>query len=731
MILYEDASIPIVSVNLWYHVGSGNERPGRTGFAHLFEHMMFQGSKHHDDEYFKPLQKIGAAINGSTNPDRTNYWQDVPGNYLELVLWLESDRMGFLLPAMTQERLDNQRDVVKNERRQSYENQPYGKAWLLLGEMLYPAEHPYSWPTIGSQEDLTAASMEDVSEFFRTYYAPNNASVVIAGAFDREQAKAWVEKYFGPIPPGPSVDRVSEWMTELRSPKRAVAEDNVKLARVYYVWHTPAFFAPGDAEFDLLANVLASGKTSRLYKALVYDQEIAQDVNAFQWSREMSSTFVIMVTAREGVRPEALERALEAELTKILQKGITNEELAQARTAWQASFIRRLERIGGFGGIADQLNTYNTYLGDPGNFRWDFDRYAQPTAGEVMGYARRYLDPQKRATLWIVPQGERQKLAVEVDRTQMPGPTGEPSFTPPAIQRAELANGLQIWVVEDRDLPLVQANLVVRSGWAADPPDRFGVASLTAELLDEGTQRRNALQISEEAKRIAATLNTSSAFDGSTVSLNVLKDKLEAGLALLADISLHPTFPEAELERQRKIYLGRIQQEAKEPQTSAIKTFLRTLYGENHPYGQPYTGTGTEDQVPEPKPVARTQVYIVDKPGAAQSVILAGHLGLRRGDADLVAFEVMNNALGGKFSSRINLNLREDKGYSYGARSLFLATRADAEHEGVDRRDREGAPGDREHPAHHGAGAGGGPGQPDQGLPSPVPDGRRRRERGG
>lgn len=730
VILYEDHSIPLVSVNISYHVGSGNEKPGRTGFAHLFEHMMFLGSQNHDDEYDKPLEKAGAVVNASTGADRTNYWEDVPSNYLELALWLEADRMGFLLPAMTQEKLDTQRDVVRNERRQSYENKPYGKARLILAQMLYPDEHPYSWPIIGSQEDLSAASMEDVSEFFRSYYVPNNASLVIAGDFDPQVAKELVQKYFGPLPPGPAVDRVSEWMPELTSPKRAVAEDNVKLARLYYTWHTPPFFAPGDAEFDLLANVLATGKTSRLYKALVYDQQIAQDVRARQWSREMGSAFRVTVTAREGVQLDDLERAVDAKLEKILRKGITTEELDQARTAWQASFVRRLERTGGFGGVADQLNSYNTYLGDPGRFRWDMERYSKATVAGITEYARRYLDPRKRATLRIVPQGEQRSVASEVDRSQMPGPMAEPTFSPPTIQRAELSNGLQLLVVEDHALPLVQAHLVIKSGWAADPDDRPGAASLTAELLDEGTRTRSALEIAEEAKRLAASLGTGSFFDGSAVSLNVLKNNLDDGLALMADVVLNPTFREEELERQRKIYLGRIQQEAKQPQTAAIKTFLRTLYGEEHPYGQPYTGSGTEEsiraikrqdlvsyyrtnylpnnaslivvgditlaeakrkaekafgkwkrgtvdlaQVPEAAPITRTQVYIVDKPGAVQSVILAGNMGIKRSDPDRVAFQVMNNALGGKFSSRINLNLREDKGYSYGAASIFLATR--------------------------------------------------------
>ena len=302
VILSEDHSIPVVSVNLWYHVGSKNEKAGRTGFAHLFEHMMFQGSQHMDQDYFAPLEKVGAVVNGSTSEDRTNYYETLPSNYLELAIWLESDRIGFLLPALTQKKLDNQRDVVKNERRQRLENQPYGKVYDLLPSLTYPNDHPYSWPVIGSMADLSAASVEDVSEFFRTYYTPNNASLCITGDFDPVQVKKWIEQYFGSIPPGPAIDRLKSWVPELDGVRRALVEDNVELPRLYYVWHSPAQYQPGDAEMDLLANILTSGKTSRLYQALVYEKQIAQDVSAYQASQELGSTFNIEVTAAQGIR---------------------------------------------------------------------------------------------------------------------------------------------------------------------------------------------------------------------------------------------------------------------------------------------------------------------------------------------------------------------------------------------------------------------------------------------
>ena len=729
VILHEDHSIPMVAVNIWYHVGSKNEKRGRTGFAHLFEHMMFEGSQHHNTEYFEALEKIGGSINGSTNRDRTNYYEDVPSNYLELALWLESDRMGFLLPAMTQEKLDNQRDVVKNERRQGLDNQPYGKAHEIMSSILYPDDHPYSWTVIGSMDDLSAASLEDVSEFFRAYYTPNNASLCIVGDFEPSAAKELVEKYFGPLPPGPAVERLSAWMPELDGIKRGVAEDNVNLPRIYYAWHTPAHYAPGDAELDLVADILSSGKTSRLYRSLVHEMQIAQDVSAYQASGELSSTFRLTVTAREGYTPQEIEEAIDAELGKLRTQGVTPEELIQAQTVQEAGFVRSLERLGGFGGKADRLNAYNTMLGDPGKFQWDMERYAKVTVADVQQYVDQYLDLDKRVILHIIPQGELEAATTQVDRSCEPAPTAEPSFTPPTIQRAKLTNGLDLLVIENHELPLVHTSLVLKSGWAADPTDRPGAASLTAELLDEGTESRTVLQIAEEVRRLGANMWTSSSFDGSFVTINVLKRYLDPALELISDIALNPTLPEEELERQRKLYLGDIQQEAKQPVTVARKAYSRILYGPDHPYGQPYTGSGTEKsikaitrtdlvdfyranyspnnaavvmvgditldetreklekalkswepgtavlpEVPEPTPLTSTKVCIAHKPGAAQSVIFAGNLGVRRSDPDYLACVVMNNVLGGQFTSRLNLNLREDKGYTYGAGSFFMVT---------------------------------------------------------
>ncbi|UCE66566.1 MAG: insulinase family protein, partial [Candidatus Zixiibacteriota bacterium] len=702
VILHEDHSIPMVSVNIWYHVGSKNEKPGRTGFAHLFEHMMFEGSEHHDTDFSESIGKYGGVENGGTNGDVTMYWENIPSNYLEKILWLEADRMGFLIPAMTQERLDNQRDVVKNERRYRLDNQPYAKSYELLLDLMYPKDHPYSHSVIGSMEDLSAASLEDVQEFFKLYYAPNNASLCMAGDFDPDQTKKWVEKYFGPIPPGAPIDRIESWIPRLTEVKRASATDKVSLPRLYMQWHTPAYYAPGDAELDLLASILSSGKSSRLYKALVYEKQIAQDVSARQSSGEISSVFEIEVTAKEGHTLDEIEREVDAILADLLTNGFTEEELARAKTTWESGFVRNLQAVGGFGGRAGKLNSYNTYLGNPGKLLWDRARYTDATAESVMKYAREYIDLNRRGILRIDPQGDLSEAEEKPDMAIQPDAGPEPSFTPPEIQTATLSNGMELYLVENHKLPLVQVNLVINSGWAADPADRPGAAALTADLLNEGTKNRDAFEISDEIQRLGATLNTGSGFDDSYANLNTLRRNIDPALDLMADMILNPTFPDDELERLRGIYLGRVQQEARQPFTSAYKVFNREIYGADHPYAQPYTGSGTEASIKaisrsdlesfykanylpnntaavvvgditlgeaksklgkafkkwkkgdiaqkgiaEIESLQKTKVCIVDKPGAVQSVIIIGNPGIPRKADDFLAASVMNNALGG------------------------------------------------------------------------------------
>jgi zinc protease len=404
VIVHEHRQLPMVAVNVWYHVGSKNEQPGRTGFAHLFEHLMFEGSEHHDKGYFQPLQQAGGLLNGSTNPDRTNYWEVVPTGALELALWMESDRMGYLLPALTREKFENQRDVVLNERRQNYENRPYGLAGVALAAALFPPDHPYHWLTIGSTEDLRAMSLDQVRDFFSSYYHPANASVSLAGDVDPARAMDLVEQYFGDIPAGEKPAPVVADATR-GAEARLVLEDRVELARLYLAWQSPAMFAEGDADLDLASDLIAHGKTSRLYKSLVYDRQLAADVVAYQHSRELSGVFQIAATAVPGVPLAELERIIVETLSDLAAQGPSDAELTRARAQTDAQFVYRIQTIGGFGGKSDQLNAYNVFRGDPGYFAADRSRYESATRASMAAAVTTWLIGRPRVALSVVPRG--------------------------------------------------------------------------------------------------------------------------------------------------------------------------------------------------------------------------------------------------------------------------------------------------------------------------------------
>jgi zinc protease len=405
VLVHEDHHVPIVAVNVWYHVGSKNERPGRTGFAHLFEHLMFEGSEHHNSGYFPPLQQAGALLNGSTNADRTNYWEVVPTSAVDLALWMESDRMGHLLPALTRERFETQRDVVLNERRQNYENRPYGLAVMAVTDALFPPDHPYHWLTIGAADDIRAMQLEEVQAFFRTYYHPANASLALAGDIGTDAALRLAEKYFGDIPAGTRPQPVVAQAT-LGREIRLLLEDRVELPRLYLGWHSPAMFADGDAEMDLLSDLLANGKTSRLYRTLVYERRIALDVSAFQNSRELGSFFMLVATAGPGQSLSDISGAIDAALAEILAKGPTATEMERAEAQAEAHFMYRLQTVGGFGGKSDQLNAYNVFRRDPGFFARDLARYRNATSESVRQAAERWLRFDARVALSVVPRGQ-------------------------------------------------------------------------------------------------------------------------------------------------------------------------------------------------------------------------------------------------------------------------------------------------------------------------------------
>ena len=413
VILHEDHRVPMVAVSAWYHVGSAREKPGRTGFAHLFEHIMFEGSGHVAEGNFDNwLEAAGGDNNGSTDNDRTNYWETVPSNALELALFLESDRMGYLLDAMSPEKVNIQRDVVKNERRQSYENRPYGMAFLKLPEELFPPSHPYHWPVIGSMEDLTSASYEDVVQFFKSWYGPNNTSLVVAGDIDPREARRLVEKWFSDVPRGAAVPPIAAPPAVLTSEKRLTLEDHVQLPRLYLAWLSPVAFAPGDEAMTVLSRVLASGKNSRLYKRLVYDLQIAQDVSASQNSGPLGSTFLLIVTAREGHGLSEIEKVVVEELAKVKRDPPAARELERAVNQIESAFYNGLERVGGFGGVADQLNAYELYAGRPDYFAEDLARYTSLDPRDVQATANRYLRDDARLVLSVVPQGKK-ALAAE------------------------------------------------------------------------------------------------------------------------------------------------------------------------------------------------------------------------------------------------------------------------------------------------------------------------------
>ncbi|HZL94878.1 MAG TPA: insulinase family protein, partial [Vicinamibacterales bacterium] len=542
-----------------YHVGPANEEPGRTGFAHLFEHMMFQSSKHvPPDSHFKLLEAAGASdINGTTDYDRTNYFETVPSNQLELALWLESDRMGYLLDKVDQAALSNQQDVVRNERRQSVENQPYGLAEETLIQNLFPKGHPYYGNVIGSHEDIQAVKLDDVRRFFKQYYSPNNASLAIVGDFDPALAKSLVEKYFSTLKRGADVPAIKAETPKITSERRKVVKARVELPRVYMAWVTSPILKPGDADADIASNVIGGGRSSRLYKKLVYEKQIAQSVSAQQNSLILGSVFQIEATARPGHTVEELEKAIEEELNAFRSVPVDASEVERARNTIETNMIGGLERLGGFGGVADRLNSYNHYLGTPDYLAKDIERYRAVTAASLQSFAKDQLTTNSRVVMHVVP-GEPEAVAQvptppaaaaaqaggesinpdEPWRTQVPRAGQARPLQLATPVSAKLANGLTLILSERRGLPIVAANLVLRTGSDANPLDKPGMANFVAAMLDEGTAKRNALQIADDVARLGASLGTGSSMDATTISARSLTNNFPATLAILSDVVL-------------------------------------------------------------------------------------------------------------------------------------------------------------------------------------------------
>jgi zinc protease len=740
VLLHEDKSTPIVSVGVWYHVGAKNEVPGRTGFAHLFEHMMFQGSKNYNGDYFIPLQEAGASINGTTNQDRTWYFQTVPSNFLELALFMEADRLGGLLEAMTQEKLDNQRDVVKNERRQRVDNQPYGTAFEKITQIMYPKGHPYNWTTIGSLEDLQAASMEDVKSFFRQYYVPNNAILVLSGDFDEAQARSMIEKHFGPIERGGDIKRPNNRMPKLEKEIRTTVEDAVPLERRYLVWHGVPAYAPDEPALDILRFILSSGRTSRLQSRLLYEKEMVSQVTAAKSSAEIGGTFQIVATARPNVKLDDIEKEIDAEVARIKADPPGAEEMARALNSIESETVFGLQTVLQKAG---QMTTFAGYLGNPNWFQNDLDRYRSVTPADVTRVANKYLTPNRLVLSYVPSKGEAPREDREADRptsnkseksdeaalkaqaAKLPKPGPDPKLSLPPIEKTRLDNGLEVWMVQHKELPIVSANLVLKSGQANEPDDRTGVASMMARLLDDGTKTRSAVDIANQLQSIGAELNTGTSWDSTNVQLQTLTKNLDRALDIFADVVLNPAFPAKEIESLRARDLIGLRQRKSNPNMIANVVYNRVLYGD-HPYGRDTSESSiraiTRDDIlaaynaafvpgngvlivvgdfdkaalkaklskafegwkartverrslPAARPIEKTAIFMVDRPGAKQTVVSIGHVGVDRMSPDYFPLTVMNSVLGGAFVSRINLNLREDKGYTYGARSSFAFRR--------------------------------------------------------
>lgn len=747
VITHEDHRLPLVAIDLWYHVGPLNEKAGRTGFAHLFEHMMFEGSEHVGEKaHIKFVQGAGATdVNGTTDFDRTNYFETLPSNQLELGMWLESDRMGFLMEGLDRTKLANQRDVVRNERRQG-EGRPYDLANEETFRLLFPEGHPYRASVIGSHADIEAARIADIRDFHQQFYTPNNASIAIAGDFDPKQLKELLTKYFGPIPAGPKVEPVHVVTPAITAQKRSTVTDTVKLSQMTISWLTPARFAPGSNDLEVAMFALGGAKASRLDQALVYKSQVAQSVSCSASTLQAVGLADCTITAKPGIKLEDLEATVWKEIAKIQADGPTPEEVQAAKATNLTRKISGLQRLGGFGGIADTLDSYNQYTGDPGYLPKDIAAAESVTVASSKAAAVKYLTKDSAVVVYCVPG---KKVLNDVprspDTTDADVKITNPYTadfetaqnwrkTPPAAgpvrpfhlavpKTFALSNGMKVYYVEDKSLPLLSASVAVRAGSENNPADKGGLASLTAQAMGEATTKRDLTTLAEAQERIGVRVGVGASMDGASASMTTLTNHINEGMDLLADVVEHPAFNPADVDRLRKQRLIGLQQEGDSVGAIAARVGPKLLYGDQ-PYGASPSGTldsvqkltrddiagfyaahygpadsalvlvgdvsepqarkiaeasfgkwtstaGSGATIP-PAPAAQgTHVVIVDKAGAPQSALSALALGVPVTSPDMPTLTVMNYTLGGSFASRINMNLREEHGYTYGANSRF------------------------------------------------------------
>lgn len=742
VLMHKDNSTPIVSVHLWYHVGSKNEAPGRTGFAHLFEHMMFQGSKNYVDGW-RAVDDLGGSVNGTTDEDRTYYFETIPSNFLERVLYMEADRMGNLLGAMTQEKLDNQRDVVKNERRFRVDNVPYGTASEHVSEIMYPEGHPYHHSVIGSMADLSAASLDDVKSFFRQYYIPNNTVLVISGDLNEKQAMGWVEKYFGPIKSGAALSRPDPPQPRLGEVIRKQYEDPfAQLSRISLVWESRPQYSPDEAALDVLGNVLSSGRGSRLQSTLVFGgNPLAQQVFASNSTGEIGGLFEISATARFGKSLDDIEREINTEIERIKKDGPTADEVKRAVSGRESQAIFGLQTVFGRG---SRIAAYEGFLKKPDYFQQDLDRYLKVTPEDVKRVANTYLI-ENRLVMSYVPSKtppppakadkpasteakKKDEALIAKQDAMLPKAGPDPKFSLPAIEKTKLSNGLNVWVVQQHELPIVSMNLVVDAGGTLDTADRSGLASLTASMLNQGTKKRTALDISNALQSLGVQIGSGASWDSSSVSMQTITKNLDTALDYYSDIITNAAFPATEFNSLKGRAMGAFRQRKGSNTAVAGVVYDKVLYG-GQSYGRQLSGDEKSVQaisrddlvkfydnyyrpnnstlivvgdvniagikprlekafagwrpggtspatVAEQNMVAKPAIYLVDKPGAAQSSVQIGEVGIARNNPDYYAVQVMNSILGGGSSARLFMNLREDKGYTYGAYSRFTYRRA-------------------------------------------------------
>jgi len=761
VVVHEDHKAPVVAVSIWYHIGSADEPEGRTGFAHLFEHLMFSGSENHKGTYFQPFEKVGATdMNGTTWFDRTNYFETVPTTALDTALWMESDRMGHLLGAIGQAELDTQRGVVQNEKRQG-ENRPYGRVDQNILSKVFPANHPYQHDTIGSMQDLDAASLADVKKWFIDNYGAANTTLVLAGDITVAEARAKAEKYFGDIPAGQPVARQQPWITALPKQTRGVQHDHVSQPRIYRTWVAPQLGSDDAVSLDLATTVLGGGKTSRLYQRLVYQDKLVDDVSAAIQPFALASQLQIQADVKDGVDPAKVEAAIADELARFLAQGPTADELQRAQVYNRAAFVRGLEKVGGFGGKAVILAEGQVYRNDPGAYRKDLERAAAATPASVQKAAQTWFgkgdylltvlpagdgfDPEaedkavvalpaadgKPATQLPASAGTKFKVAKsQVDRSKgVPETDKFPSLSFPQLQRGKLKNGVEVILAERNTIPVTQVELLFDSGYAADQGGKLGTASFTNALMGESTKTLDSVEVAKQRQRLGAIMGNDCDLDVCSASLNALNDQLQPSLQLFADTVRNPAFKAEDIERIRAQWLAGIAQEKTQPNGLALRTLPPLIYGNGHAYAIPLTGSGDEASIksltaddlrrfqsqwlrpdnlrilvagdttlekiiPQLDAVfgdwqapagavptknvghvdaqAKPRVFLINRDDAPQSLILAGLLAPSTKAPNNLAIGVANGAFGGTFTSRLNMNLREDKRWAYGAQSFLM-----------------------------------------------------------